>query len=217
MINSIKMKKLACFVSLLLTAAAVLAQTPHQILTRMEEEMGKHQGEGMAITVDLKMPVLGTISTRTITCGEKMRMETSVRKNKVVVWSDGKTNWTYNAKTNEVEIKNSSRESKSKKKRGSDDAKMFTGIADGYDVSIQKETADAWYILCTKSKDNKDEDDPKTMDVVVTKGTFYPKSLSTKMSGMTMTLRDISYGITEEQVSFRPEDFPGVRIVDKRE
>ena len=24
-------------------------------------------------------------------------------------------------------------------------------------------------------------------------------------------------GITEEQVSFRPEEFPGVRIVDKRE
>ena len=41
MIYSINMKKLACIVSLLLTAAAVLAQTPQQILTRMEEEMGK--------------------------------------------------------------------------------------------------------------------------------------------------------------------------------
>ena len=80
MIYSINMKKFACFVSLLLTAATVLAQTPREILARMEEEMDKHQEEGMA-----------------------------------------------------------------------------------------------------------------------------------------MTLRDISYGITEEQVSFRPEEFPGVRIVDKRE
>ena len=45
---------------------------------------------------------------------------------------------------------------------------------------------------------------------------YYPVSLSAKISGITMTMRDISFGVTEKQVTFNAADFPGIAIVDKR-
>ena len=49
------------------------------------------------------------------------------------------------------------------------------------------------------------------------KGTYLPIQLSARMSLLvTMTLHDISFGVTEEQVTFNPADYPGVKIKDKR-
>ena len=50
----------------------------------------------------------------------------------------------------------------------------------------------------------------------MSKKNFYPISLKTKMSGVGLTLRDISFGVAESQVTFNPKDFPGVKIEDKR-
>ena len=93
---------------------------------------------------------------------------------------------------------------------------MFTGVADDYDVSIKKETADTWVIQCKKSKNNKNKDDPKNMEIVVAKGTYYPISLSAKMSGVKVTMRDLSFDVTEEQVTFYPEKYASAKITDKR-
>ena len=54
------------------------------------------------------------------------------------------------------------------------------------------------------------------MDLVVAKGTYYPKSLSASMSGVTTTLRDIAFGVSDEDLTFDAADYPGVKIVDKR-
>ena len=93
---------------------------------------------------------------------------------------------------------------------------MLKGVADGYDLTISKETADEWYILCKKSKTNKDKDDPKTMDLVVSKADYICKSLTAKVSGVTLKLYDFAFGVDEKLVTFNPEDYPGVEIVDKR-
>ena len=87
---------------------------------------------------------------------------------------------------------------------------------EGYDVTLSKETDKAWYFNCKKSKDNKEKDVPKTIDIVVAKGTYYPVSLSAQMKGITVTMRGISFGVTEKQVSFDAKDYPNVKITDKR-
>jgi outer membrane lipoprotein-sorting protein len=99
----------------------------------------------------------------------------------------------------------------------SGDAEMFENIMDGYDVSIKKETADAWYINCRKSKSNTNKDDPQKMELVVRKGTFHPISLSTKISGVTLTMKDLRFGVSETEVTFDIKQYPGAKIVDKRE
>ena len=93
---------------------------------------------------------------------------------------------------------------------------MFKGITEGYTVTISKETENLWYLKCKKSRSNNNEDDPKTMDLVVEKGTYNPKSLSAKLRGVTLTMRDLTYSVSEKQVTFNQADYPGVSILDKR-
>ena len=209
------MKKIFTLLAALLFAVAAFGQTAEEIVNRMDAEMDKHDydKEGLYMVVDIKIPILGTMSSKVWTLGEKMRLEAETMGVLLVTWTDETTEWTYNSKTEELEIENRSADSKS---QSEGDTEMFTGITEGYDVSIKKETADAWYILCKKSKDNKEKDDPKTMDLVVAKGTYYPMSLSAKMSGVTMTMRDLKFGVSEKDVTFDPKAYPGAKVVDKR-
>lgn len=207
------MKKLFGIISFIVFASVAMAQTPQEIVSRMDEEMSKHEKEGMIITIDMKIPILGTMSTRTYSIGDKARVEARMLGNDVIIWTDGTTEWSYTPKDNEITITNQ----KEKEKTESEgDAEMLVGITEGYDVSIDKETATEWTILCKKSKSNKDKDAPKRMELVVAKGTYMPVSLKTKMKGSTINMYDISYGVTEEEVTFKAEDYPDATIVDKR-
>ena len=90
------------------------------------------------------------------------------------------------------------------------------GITDDFDVTLTKETADAWYLTCKKSKNCTDPDVPKTMDLVVSKGTYYPKLLKAKISGVSVAMRDVSFGVKEDYVTFRLSDYPGAKVEDNR-
>lgn len=206
------MKRLMTFLSAIVFAVVAFAQTPEEIIAKMEAELDKHEAEGIIMTIDMKIPIIGTMTTKAYTLGDKMRVEGSMMGVSLVTWTDGVTEWTWDSKKNEIEIKKED----PKKSAEESDAAMFSGITDGYDVTLKKETADAWYFLCKKSKTNTDKDDPKSIDLVVAKGTYYPVSLKAKLSGVTMTLRDVSFGVTEQQVTFNPKDYPTATIVDKR-
>ena len=54
------------------------------------------------------------------------------------------------------------------------------------------------------------------MDLVVAKGTYMPISLSAKVSGITITMRDLDFNVTEKDVTFNQADYPGVKVVDER-
>ena len=207
------MRRLFTLFAACVWAVSAFAQTPEEILSRMDEEMSKHEDEGIIMTVDVKIPILGTMSTRTYALGDKYRIEAETMGVKIITWSDGVSEWTYDSKKNEVEIKKAD-PNKSTESEG--DAELFSDITDGYDVTLQKETEKAWHFVCKKSKTNPDKDAPKTMDLVVAKGTYYPVSLTAKVSGFTMTMRDIEFGVTERQVTFNPAECPGATIIDKR-
>ena len=205
------MKKLLSIIFFVAMAAVAVAQTPQEIISRMETEMEKHEKEGIVMTVDAKISILGTVTAKTYSLGDKMRSEGKMMGIEIITWTDGNTEWSYNSKTNEVEISTQEENSETE-----GDAEMFNDITDGYDVTIDKETDKAWYLLCKKSKSNKDKDDPKKIELAIAKKTYMPISLKTKMSGVTITMRDISFGVTEKQVTFDAKDYPGVKIVDKR-
>jgi hypothetical protein len=97
-----------------------------------------------------------------------------------------------------------------------DNLKLAEGITEGYDVTISKETADAWYLNCKKSKSNTDKDDPKTITLVVEKGTYMMKELSTKLKGITVALKDAKLGVSESDVTFDISKCPGAKLTDKR-
>lgn len=208
------MKKLLSIIAFIAFAGVAIAQTPEEIISRMEAEMAKHdEKEGLAMTMDMKIPILGTFSSRTYTLGDKYRIEITEDGKQSITWSDGKTDWTYSSEKNEIEIK---KHEVKEKTETEGDAKMFSGITDGYDVKLDKETSDSWQFLCKRSKSNPDKDAPKKMTLIVAKGTYMPISLSAKVSAITITMRDLSYGVTEEQVTFNPKNYPTATIVDKR-
>ena len=208
------MKKLIAIISFIAMATAAMAQTAEEIVTRMEAEMSKHnESEGYAMTMDIKMIIIGTMSSRSYVLGDKMRIEANRDGKDFVTWSDGKTEWSYDSEKNEIEITNA----KPKEKTNTDgDTKLFKGITDGYDIKIDKETATEWHIRCKRSRSNPDKDAPKRMDLVVAKETYWPVSLSTSVTAASVTMRDISFGVTEEQVTFNPKEFPQATIVDNR-
>lgn len=208
------MKKLIAIISFIALATAAMAQTAEEIVSRMEAEMSKHnESEGFAMTMDIKMIFIGTISSRSYVLGDKMRIEASRDGNNFVTWSDGKSDWSYDPEKNEIEITNA----KPKEKSETDgDTKLFKDITAGYDIKIDKETATEWHIRCKRSRSNPDKDAPKRMDLVVAKETYWPVSLSTSVTAASVTMRDISFGVTEEQVTYNPKEFPNATIVDKR-
>ena len=195
-------------------AVTAFAQTPEEIIARMEAEMEKHEKDGLIMTMDVKIPIIGTMSTKVYALGEKSRIEAKVKGEQIITWSDEETEWEYNSKKNEIEITRVRNSSGTSNDGG--EAELFTSVADGYDVTLKKETADAWFFVCKKNKDNKDKDAPKTMELDIAKGSYLPLRLSAKISGLGMTMRDISFGVTEEQVTFNPKDYPTARIIDKR-
>ena len=208
------MKKLFSIIAFIAMAAVAVAQTPEEIISRMEAEMAKHdEKEGLAMTLEMKIPILGTFSSRNYTLGDKYRIEVSKDGKQTITWSDGQTDWNYDSEKNQVEIK---KHEVKEKTETEGDAKMFNGITDGYDVKLDKETSDTWQFLCKRSRSNPDKDAPKKMTLVVAKGTYMPVSLSASVSLMTITMRDLSYGVTEEQVTFNPKNYPNATIVDKR-
>ena len=109
-----------------------------------------------------------------------------------------------------------SKKEKEKQSDAENNLQMLEGLTDGYKVSIQKETADAWYLRCTKTADNKDKDAPKRMDLVVSKETHLPLLFTASISIVTMTMKDIALGVTEEQVTFDPAKYPDATIIDQR-
>ena len=211
--NLLTMKRVIALLAACALAVAAFAQTPEEIITRMEEALDKLQVDGIVMTMDIKIPIVGTMSSRAWNRGEKTRIEGNLSNVRVVTFIDGDTEWEYNSKENQIRIK---RHDTGKVSQEESNAKLFDAVAEGYDVSLKKETATEWQIRCKKSRSNTNKDDPNTMDLVVAKGTYFPVSLSAKVSVITVTIRDLGFDVTEKQVTFDPADFPGATIIDER-
>jgi outer membrane lipoprotein-sorting protein len=203
-----------CIAALFLSAAALSAQTPEEIVKNMEAQMEKADQAGLAVTLDLKIPIIGTTSARMHILGDKSRTDITIKDQKSTMWMDGNTMWTWTSSPtqNEVVVENKTGSSSS----GEDNLKLAEGITDGYDLTLTKETADAWYFNCKKSKNNTDKDDPKTMTLAVEKGTYMMKELSTKVKGISIALRDSKLGVSESDVTFDISKCPGAKLTDKR-
>ncbi len=195
----------------LLWVGAAFAQTPEEILTRVEENMEAQKQNGVAMSIDIKIPIVGTITSKTYMLGEKSRMDASMMGRSIITWMEGETSWSFDSEDNTITIGEAKRSDDP-----NDDLSMFSGITDDYDVSIKQETDKQWQLLCRKARRCTDKDAPKTMTVVIEKGSYHPVSLNTKLSGVSMTLYNISFGVKESVVTFRKEDYPDATIIDKR-
>ncbi len=208
------MKRFFALLTACVLAVAAYAQTAEEIVARMDAAMEQVSAEnGFRMTMDLKIPILGTMSSDAWSLGDKMRLEANMMGKKCVTWQDGQTEWTYDSSENTITIEH---QDKTKKSDEKENMKMFQSATEGYDVSIAKETSSAWTIKCKKNRFNTNKDDPKNMEIVIAKDTYYPMSLSAKVDLVTVTMRNLKFNVTEEEVTFNKADYPGATIIDKR-
>ena len=208
------MKRILSLLTAFVLDVAAYAQTADEIIAKMEEAMSQVGEEnGLRMTLDMKIPILGTMSTNAWTLGDKMRMEAKMMGKQLITWQDGETEWTYDADENTITIEN---QDKTKKSDEKENMKMFQSATEGYDVSIAKENADSWTIKCKKNRSNTNKDDPKNMEIVIAKGTYYPMSLSAKVDMVTVTMRNLQFNVSEKDVTFNKADYPSATIIDKR-
>ena len=209
------MKRFFALLTTCIFALAAYAQTAEEIIARMDAAMEQVSAEnGFRMTMDLKIPILGTMSSDAWSLGDKMRLEANMMGKKLVTWQDGQTEWTYDSSENTITIEH---QDKTKKSDEKENMKMFQSATEGYDVSIAKETAESWTIKCKKNRFNTNKDDPKSMELVIAKDTYYPMSLSAKVDLVTVTMRNLKFNVTEQEVTFNKADYPGVTIIDKRQ
>ena len=194
----------------LMSVMTLHAQTTDEIISRMEAEYEAHQSEGVIMTMDIKVALLVDVSTRIMSLGDKYCA--TIADGSTVTWGDGKTTWTYNQEKNEVTIENATADSDA-----TGNVSVLQDITSGYKVKLVKQTSQAWYFKCKKLSSNKNKDDMKKMELVVDKNTYYPVSMSTKGLIFSVGIRDVSFGVTEDQVTYNPALYSDATIVDKRQ
>ena len=203
-----------CFVGAMVASLNVSAQTPEEVVERMNAEFRKGDSLGMSFDFLMSIPILGDFKTTNYMLGDKLRVDMFVKGNKNISWSDGTTEWTYDSEKNEVKI------TKAKPKEdnsNSGDTDLVTGVSEGYDLSFDKKTNDkVWYITCKKNKSNKEKDDPKRIDLAVSKADYSTIYMKTKAKGIGISMENFKVGVTEAQVTFNPADFPNAKIIDER-
>lgn len=202
------------FIGAMTASMFVNAQTPQEVVERMETEFGKGEALGTAFDFVISIPILGEFKSTNYVLGEKLRIEVEVKGEKTISWNDGTIEWKYQVEKNEVTIKKAK---PNEKDENTGDTGLVKGIGEGYDLSFDKKTDNkTWYITCKKNKQNKDKDDPKRIDLAVSKATYLPVYLKTKAKGVSVTMENFKIGVDEAFVSFNPADYPNVKIIDER-
>ena len=202
----------------LVWAMAAFSQTGAEIIDRMNERINSRAGDGISLIVDVKVPVLGAVATKTAVLGEKRRLDVKMKEHNVITFSEKDTIWIYTEETNSIIISNDSVMAQAKSSnQGGMDVDMFGDLTEGYDITIKSQNLVKWELACKRKRSNKDDDAPKNITLEVRKETYEPISMSTKMMGINCTMHDFKFGISEKEVTFNEADFPGVTIVDNRQ
>lgn len=192
--------------------SALSAQTPEEIVKEMTTRLARCESEGFSMDFSIGLPIVGTFVSHNMVRGEKLRSEMEKEGKKSISWTDATTKWSYDVNAGEITISTKDSSTSS----DTSDMEAFEGIVDGYDLVLQKETVDTWYILCKKSRKNKDKNDPKRMELAVAKATYLPVYLRARQSLFSFSIENITPGVSEESVTFDPAGFPGVKIIDNR-
>ena len=208
------MKKLVLTVAAALVSLMAWAQSPKEILDRMTKAMAESEAKGLAMTMDMKIPVLGTYSTRVQSLGDKSRVEVTLKGKKQIAWEEGNVTYAYDSSKNTLTI--TEIEMAGQSSEGEESLGLVKGVTEGYDVNLLQETDDYWEFRCNKSRNHPDKDAPKRMDISVWKDSYLLREMKTSMKGVTVTMKDVAIGVKEEDVTFDISRFKDAKIVDKR-
>ena len=210
------MKRILCFAIAFLSATMTFAQTGAEIVNRMNERINARRSEGISVIAEVKIPIVGTVLTKTSALGDRRRVDVRMKERDVITFSQQDTTWIYTVQDNSVLITTDTIMSKVNSSNPEGNIDMFGDIVEVYNITIKSQNLVKWELVCKRKKGNKDDDYPKNIILEVRKDTYELISMTTKMMGISMVMRDLKFGLTQKDVTFNQANYPGVKVTDQR-
>ncbi|MBO7436579.1 MAG: hypothetical protein J6T97_02050 [Bacteroidaceae bacterium] len=210
------MKRILCFAIAFLSATMTFAQTGAEIVNRMNERINARRSEGISVIAEVKIPIVGTVLTKTSALGDRRRVDVRMKERDVITFSQQDTTWIYTVQDNSVLITTDTIMSKVNSSNPEGNIDMFGDIVEVYNITIKSQNLVKWELVCKRKKGNKDDDYPKNITLEVRKDTYELISMTTKMMGISMVMRDLKFGLTQKDVTFNQANYPGVKVTDQR-
>ena len=151
------MKRFLSFAIAFLSATITFAQTGAEIVDRMNQRLSDRKADGIAMSVDVKIPIVGTVTTKTYSLGKKTRLEIESSKINTITFIDDTLQWTYVPGSSEVLLTNIRPGNANASGNPGMDAGMFDDIPEGYDITIKSQNSVKWELQCKRKKSNKDD------------------------------------------------------------
>lgn len=198
------MKKIVLTMTLLLATAASYSQTATQVLDKAAQKLTIKTG----VSANFKATTTqGTISGTIAVKGNKFMATTQHTK----VWFDGKTQWTYLTRNDEVNISNP----KESELQSLNPYNILTMYKKGYKSTMSKNGTSYVVHLTADSKAKKVQEMFITVD-----SKSYALSQVKMLQGKKWITFDVSNlkqeALADAMFSFNAKDFPSAEVIDLR-
>ena len=198
------MKKIVLAMTMLLATVASYGQTATQVLDKAAQKLTAKSG----VKADFKATTpQGTISGTIAVKGNKFMATTQHTK----VWFDGKTQWTYLTRNDEVNVSNP----KDSELQSLNPYNFITMYKKGYKSTMRKDGGNYVIHLTAESKANKVQE----LFVTVDSKTSNPTQVK-MLQGKNWTTFDVSNlkqeSLPDSYFRFNAKDFPTVEVIDLR-
>jgi outer membrane lipoprotein-sorting protein len=199
------MKKFAFLFFSLLLSCTIQAQTASQVLDRCASVIGHRSGASASFGISSKKygSTSGTIAIK----GDKFRATTP----QVIVWYNGKTQWSYMKKTREVNISNPT-----EAQQMSMNPYTFIHIyKTGYRASLKKYGADyIVHLIAVNQKRTVQE-----LYLAINRNSYIPRQIRMRQGTVwsTITVNNFrSKDLPNSLFSFNSKDYPQAEVIDLR-
>ena len=198
------MKKICFLIAMALMSAGSFAQSAKSVLDKAASHITVKDG----VKANFKMTgSMGNTSGTILIKGRKFQATTPV----ATVWFDGKTQWTYVKKNDEVNVTTPTEA----QLQAINPYNFINLYKNGYTATLNKSGKDFIVHLTASSKDKK----IREMFISVNKSSYHPTQVKL-LQGTKWTIFDITdlkkQNIPDTQFRFNAKDFPQSEVIDLR-
>ena len=199
------MKRIMFIALMALMSLGAFSQTAQQVLDKTAKVIG---GKGGAsANFQMQSPKYGSVSGSIAIKGNKFNARTP----QAIVWYNGKTQWTYMKKTNEVNVSNPTQA-----QQMSMNPYTFINIyKTGYNMDMKSSGANYEVHLTAQNKKRSVQE----LYITINKKSYVPSQVKMRQGGTWSTIKISNFkakGISNSTFVFNSKDFPQAEVVDLR-
>ena len=188
---------------MLLIAAASYGQTAQQVLDKTASVVSNKSGASASFTIKgSNLSTSGTIAIK----GKKFQATTP----QATIWFDGKTQWTYMKKNDEVNVANPT----DAELAAINPYNFIYMYKNGYDYAMTKKGQNYEIHLTTKQKKSVSE-----MYIIINQKTYTPSQIRLKQQKAWTTIDIKNFkkvSLSDGTFRFNAKDFPTAEVIDLR-